>query len=132
VAAVPVAHGCAEASLRELIGHELRWACTIRAVDPWGYVGTVMTHALALALVCAAVLRGSPAALVMVGLAGVCRLWLTRQVDRFAGLEREVWWMLPVRDMLSFGVFLSSLFVRDVEWRGTRFRVDRHGALSQI
>ena len=42
-----VAHTFEEKSLSEVIRHELRWARTIFTVDPVGYIGSGVTHALA-------------------------------------------------------------------------------------
>jgi hypothetical protein len=37
---------------------------------------------------------------------------------------------LPLRDLLSFVVFLASLFGGTVHWRGTRFAVQASGAMT--
>ncbi len=42
-----VGHVCGEASFAELWRHEVRWALTIRSIDPLGYVGWSITHAFA-------------------------------------------------------------------------------------
>jgi ceramide glucosyltransferase len=39
-------------------------------------------------------------------------------------------WLLPLRDLLSFAIFLGSLFGGNVRWRGTRFLVAPDGVLS--
>jgi hypothetical protein len=39
---------------------------------------------------------------------------------------------MPARDLLSFAVFLTSLFGETVHWRGTHFAVEPSGAMSQI
>ena len=41
-----VGHVCAESSIVELWRHELRWALTIRTVDPLGYLGWTVTPCL--------------------------------------------------------------------------------------
>ena len=43
-------HACTETSLSELFRHELRWARTIRSIDPAGHAGSLVTHSLILAL----------------------------------------------------------------------------------
>ena len=48
-----VDHVCSEHSFVELARRELRWARTIRLVDPLGYRGSVVTHPLPFALVAA-------------------------------------------------------------------------------
>ena len=56
-----VGHVCGESSLVELWRHELRWALTIRTVDPLGYFGWGVTHAFPLALIAWALGGGWPA-----------------------------------------------------------------------
>jgi ceramide glucosyltransferase len=129
VAPVLVAHGCAEARLGDLFAHELRWARTIRGVDPAGFFGSAVTHPAPLALIACLLAPTSPLAWTTLGLALAVRLWLMRQVDIAADLPSRDWWILPFRDLISFGVFLAALFGRDVNWRGQRYRVDRQGTM---
>ena len=127
-----VTHNCSEASLAELIAHELRWARTIRGVDPAGFLGSGVTHALPLALLGLALSGGSIAGLATVIVVLICRVWLMRRVDRICGEATGSVWLMPVRDVLSFAVFLASFFVRAVNWRGAQFRVDAQGTLRRI
>jgi ceramide glucosyltransferase len=124
-----VAHVCAERSAREFFRHELRWARTIRSVDPLGYAGLVVTHALPLALL--GILLGgfTPASMVAIA-ALVCRFALQFELDRAFRLRDTVFWMGPLRDMLSFGVFVASFFGRSVEWRGHRYGVRADNTLA--
>jgi ceramide glucosyltransferase len=117
-----VAHVCAERSAREVFSHELRWARTIRTVDPLGYCGLVLTHALPFALL--GVLFGgvTPAASIAV-VALACRFILQTELDRVFQLRNDLLWMGPLRDILSFAVFVVSFFGRGVEWRGHRYSV---------
>ena len=55
-----IEHSCGESSLAELWRHELRWARTILTVDPVGYVGSLVTHPFAFALL--ALAAGTPVA----------------------------------------------------------------------
>jgi len=132
VAPVLVAHGCAETSLRQLLAHELRWARTIRGVDPAGYLGSGVTHAVVLALLGAVLQRGAAPALAVLILAAACRAWMIRRLAEVTASAKEPWWLFAVRDILSFAVFVRSFFVRIVDWRGARFRVDLRGGLSGI
>jgi ceramide glucosyltransferase len=132
VAPVLVAHGCAERSLAELVAHELRWARTIRGVDPAGFAGSGLTHVVPLALIGVALTGGAPAGWAVLGMAIAARLWLMREVDMFAPRVPRAWRLLAARDILSFAVFLASFFVRVVDWRGARFRVDSQGGMSGI
>jgi ceramide glucosyltransferase len=56
-----VGHVCDEATFGRLWRHELRWASTVRSIDPVGYAGWAVTHALPLALIALALGGGWPA-----------------------------------------------------------------------
>lgn len=132
VAPVLVAHNCADESLGEMLAHELRWARTVRGVDPAGFFGSGVTHAFVLALIGAALTGGSAAGLAVLGVAVACRLWMMSNVLRAARPKTAFLWLFPVRDVLSFAVFVASFFVSVVDWRGARFRVDQSGGLSGL
>jgi len=127
-----VTHACTERSLADLVTHELRWARTIRSVDPVGFAGTIVTHPLPLGLMGAAAFGFSFAATAVLVLALGCRLALLFQVDRSLGVQGRRWWLWPVRDVLSFIIFLATFFVRSVTWKARRFRVDSSGMLSSL
>jgi ceramide glucosyltransferase len=119
-----VGHVCAEQSAHELIRHEIRWARTIRSVDPLGYAGLAITHPVPLALL--GLFFGlpfggaTPAGLIVVA-AIACRFVLQSAVDRAFRLRGDFFWLGPLRDLLSFAVFVMSFFGRSVEWRGHRY-----------
>jgi ceramide glucosyltransferase len=124
-----VAHECTQRSADELFRHELRWARTIRFVDPIGFAGSAVTHALPLALL-GLLLGGLTPAGLMVIAALSCRFALQRQVDRAFSLRDSLFWMGPIRDILSFAVFVASFFGRRVEWRGHRYNVQADNTLA--
>ena len=119
----------AEADFGALFRHELRWARTIRLVAPGGFIGSVVTFPVPLAAL--AVLLGAFAVppLVMLLLALLGRALTAARIDRALRLNRAPVWILPVRDMLSFGVFIASFFGRGVAWRDHYFRIGPNGQL---
>ena len=125
-----VAHLCPEASLRELIGHELRWARTVRQIDPAGHAGSLVTHPLPLALLSALFLGLTPPSTSLILTIIASRVVLKACVDAATGARVGSWWLIPFRDVLSFGVFVASFAVNTVGWQGRRFRVGRDGVLS--
>ena len=129
VSGIIVDHTCGEASLRELIAHELRWARTLRGVSPWGYAGMVITHPLPFALLGVLCAPGAFAACVLLA-AFACRLALQLQADRVLGRSVLGAWWGPVRDLLSFAVFVASFWPGDVAWRGRRHHPRRGGMLD--
>lgn len=118
-----VRHGCSEMSLGELVAHELRWAVTVRMIDPVGHFGSVVTHAAPLALIGVLLLGASPLSLAVLAAAIGARLWLKLQSDRVGGASSGPLALMPARDILSFAIYMGSLFARAVYWRGARFRV---------
>ena len=125
-----VDHGCSEASFGEVVAHEMRWAVTVRMIDPAGHYGSVVTHPLAWALIGTALFAGAPVAWAAAALALAARLFLKWRIDRSAGQGSGPFWLLPFRDMVSFAIFLASLFARAVYWRGERFRVSSGRTMS--
>jgi ceramide glucosyltransferase len=124
-----VAHSFEDESLSELVLHELRWSRTILAVDPVGYIGSGLTHALPLALIGAA-LRGFDAwALAAILTALTCRLFLKYRITREFDLPNPDYALLVARDILSFIVYLASFWTTRVSWRGQDFAVAQDGTL---
>jgi ceramide glucosyltransferase len=132
VAPVAVSHSCVERTLGAVFLHELRWARTVKGVDPAGHLGSVLTHPFPLALLAALSLGAAPAALILLLAAFIARVWLLRTVCRAIGRPMRAWWLLPLRDMISFAVFVGSFFGRSVEWRGAKFHVTDGGDLKPV
>ncbi|HET7411360.1 MAG TPA: bacteriohopanetetrol glucosamine biosynthesis glycosyltransferase HpnI [Pararhizobium sp.] len=126
-AAVP-AHICTETSLRRLFAGQLRAARTIRGIDPAGHVGAVITHPLPFALF-ALCLTGAWWAAALTGAALACRIVLGTCVSRRFGAPRPPLALVPLRDLLSFAIYVASFFGATVEWRGQRYRVGDNGTL---
>jgi ceramide glucosyltransferase len=124
-----VTHSCPESSAAAFFRHEVRWARTIRSVDPIGYVGGVVTHMLPLGMLGTLLLDFSPPSLFVLGTAMAARLAMKHQVDRCFGLRSGALWLLPQRDVLSFVVFVIGFFSTRVDWRGQRYQVNASGAL---
>ncbi|HEY5409830.1 MAG TPA: bacteriohopanetetrol glucosamine biosynthesis glycosyltransferase HpnI [Caulobacteraceae bacterium] len=125
-----VDHGCSEAGLGEVLAHEMRWAVTVRMIDPAGHIGSVVTHALAWALIGTALLAGAPIALAALAVALASRLWLKARIDRAAGASSGSAILMPIRDIMSFAIYCGSLFASAVYWRGERFRVSSGRPIS--
>jgi ceramide glucosyltransferase len=117
----------AEPSLAALFRHELRWSRTIRAIAPAGFAGSILTQPMVLALL-ALVAAPRPAAAVL-ALALVSRAAMVRMIDSALRLPATPLWLMPLRDLLSFAVFIASFLSRTVAWRDRTFRIGRDGQL---
>ena len=126
-----IAHMCTQTSAREFWRHELRWARTIKSIDPVGYAGSIVAHPLPWALIAAVLGAGSTAllpALALAAAAVACRIALLRQVEHAYGLPPQAYWLVPARDLLSFILFVVSFLGRDVSWKGHRYRMVADGS----
>jgi ceramide glucosyltransferase len=123
-----LAHGCGELNLRALWQHELRWAATVRGVNPSGHVGSLLTHPLAISLLAVPLMPAAGIAAVALSL--LVRWQLARTIDRWAGEPTAPIWWLPARDLLSFAVFVASFAVRSVDWRGAKLRIGPSGRVT--
>jgi ceramide glucosyltransferase len=119
-----IAHMCTQSSLRDFWRHELRWARTIKSIDPVGYACSIVAHPLPWALIATLLGAGSttllPAITVTVA-SIVCRVALLRQVERAYAVASQAYWLVPAGDLLSFILFVMSFFGRHVNWRGYRY-----------
>lgn len=123
-----VGHACSDRTVADLVRHELRWQRTIRQIEPMGHLGSALAHPFAFACLAFLAEPGIAAAgfafaafLLRAGL--LLAVGLAFKVD--AGSYR----LLPLRDILSSGVFVASFFGRGVSWRGHRYDVAPSGAL---
>jgi ceramide glucosyltransferase len=129
VARSAVVHACDERGGAELWSHESRWSRTIRLIDPLGFGGSAVTYALPWAMI-GCLLAFSPAAVIGLLAVAAARLHLAKVVDRATETRAAPLYLLPLRDLFSFAVFLSAFSGRSVSWRGRRYRVGSDGALE--
>jgi len=117
-----------EPSFRHLLAHELRWARTMRGIAPAGYAASVITIPVPLALLAA--LLWPAAGLTALAIALAARLAQVAWLARMQGFPAPSAWLVPVRDLLSFGLVIASFCGTAISWRDQRFRVDAEGRLS--
>ncbi|HKD48967.1 MAG TPA: bacteriohopanetetrol glucosamine biosynthesis glycosyltransferase HpnI [Rhizomicrobium sp.] len=132
IPAMSVGHLAFETSLRDLVRHEVRWTRTIRMVDSLGHLGSVVTFGFPIALLAALLLGFNTASLVVILVTLLARLFLKRRIDDIFATHAGPFWLLPLRDVLSFAVFVTSRFGETIYWRGSRYSIETSGALSQF
>jgi len=108
--------------------HQLRWARTIRVSRPAGYFGYVVTHATLWALVALAARQWWAVALAL-GLRMVAGVVVGAGVlkDHRAA---EDFWLMPLRDLFGFAVWLAGLFGHTVQWRDRELLLYRDGRID--
>ena len=129
-----------EPTLTELVRHELRWMRTIRTVTPLGHAMSFLTYVVPLTLLASAAFHFHTWSLGLVALAVLSRVALHYVVSRPAVWDPDQvgidvprpWylvWLVPVRDLLSFALWVMSYMSRRVTWRGTELWVRPDGVL---
>lgn len=121
-----------ERTASDLIAHELRWMRTVRAIEPSGHAGSIVTFPLFMSLIALAL--SLAAGLPWLGIAAVLlalgvRFGAGRVIDRALGQPATPLWLLAGRDLLSAGLLLASFCGTTVTWRDARYRVDSEGRL---
>lgn len=104
----------------DLFRHELRWARTIRALEPVTYATTVLQLPIfwaLLTLLCAGLALW---AVGFVAIVWALRALIARGMARQLGRGEFSGWLLPFREGLTLAVLLASYFGNQVEWRGVR------------
>ncbi|MGB0575857.1 MAG: bacteriohopanetetrol glucosamine biosynthesis glycosyltransferase HpnI [Alphaproteobacteria bacterium] len=117
-----------EEDLKGVFFHEIRWARTIRSVQPGGYAASITTEILPLSLFAAfgAFTMGAsaPMSLMLIAIALGMRTLLHYAVCRGLTSRKSCGaWLIPVRDMLSFAVRIYSFCGTKVLWREREFVV---------
>jgi len=126
-AAVVVETGLGGGSWGQVWRHQLRWSRTIRVSRPLGYFGFGVTQATVWALVAFAAGQwwAGAAALGLRVAAGAITgeriLQDPRVVPRL--------WLIPVRDLFGFAVWVCGLFGRRVEWRDSQLELRADGTI---
>jgi len=118
IPSLAVRHAAIEASARNFFRHELRFNRTIRMLNPLGHLGSIVIHAMPLALIGYVLFNFSSPTLAVVGFALLARFGLKATIDSIFEVKSGPYWLLPVRDLISFAIFLMSLCGNTVYWRG--------------
>jgi ceramide glucosyltransferase len=115
------------------VDHQLRWARTVRDSRPGGYLGLMVTHGFAWALLNLVASGLSPVSLWLLGLSFFLRLAQAMTVGAELLGDHEVLarlWLLPFRDVVAMGVWVAGFASNTIMWRGERF-VLRGGRLEK-
>jgi len=122
-------------SFREYLAHQLRWTRTYRVCRPKGYFAYGLTHALVFSLALWLASGLAPWALGLVAAVLTVRTVLAR-FSEGPCLRGTLPWaallLLPLKDLLSFGLWLLSFLGQEVAWKGRRFRLTREGLLVPL
>jgi ceramide glucosyltransferase len=137
---VRLAHYVVEAVLAPMgfygmLKHQLRWSRSRRFVRPGGYFGTVLTHGTVLAFLTLLLYHSTGLSQVLLAVTLSIRLgmgWLIGVYWLQDKILQQYFWLLPLCDLLNFGIWGLGLFGRRVEWRGWRLTIGGGGKIVQM
>jgi ceramide glucosyltransferase len=118
-----------------MLKHQLRWSRSRRFVRPGGYLGIMLTHGTVLAFLALLLDHRSGLSQVLLAVTLSIRLgmgwfigvyWLQDKV------LQQYFWLLPLCDLLNFGIWGLGLFGKRVDWRGRRLTIGGGGKIVQV
>jgi ceramide glucosyltransferase len=115
-------------TLGAYLRHESRWAIGIRNIRPGGHFGMLFTHGFPWAIAAAWVAPSAAVGAAYLGAYFVLRFamaWVVGVWGLHDPVLRRRIWLLPVRDLLSFFVWLASFGMNRIEWRGSSFTLEK-------
>ena len=124
-------------TIKQYFRHELRWSIGLKNVRPTGYWWLLLSHGLPWALLAGIVAAragwwGIAAAHIIaylslrLGLAWTTAVWGLGDRETTKKL-----WLVPLRDGITFIVWVSGFFSKKITWRGLVYRV-KNGKLFPL
>lgn len=116
---------------RDFFSHQLRWARSTKYSRPSGYMGLLFTFTTALSLLTVLIFP-TKLAIVIASIAFFIRMLAAWYVGVYIMKDRRLrnyFYLVPIRDLISFIIWLISFVGNTVEWRGDRFRLAAGGKL---
>lgn len=106
--------------------HQMRWGRSTRDSRRWGYLGLIFTFGFFWAILAVILSRGAPWSWGLLGAGFFLRLITALVVGvgvlHDSQIVRDLW-LVPVRELISVGVWVGSFFGHTITWRGKKFQV---------
>jgi ceramide glucosyltransferase len=120
---------------RAYLKHQLRWARTIRASRPAGYLGSGVGHIMPFGVMLLLLRGADPLSLSVLGLVLLFRYSMAALVYKKV-IRTGAWlkWLvlLPVRDCLAFIIWIGAFTGSRVSWRGAVYDVLKGGRIREV
>lgn len=130
-----VEHVSGPDTLAAMLKHQLRWGRSTRISRPWGYRGLILTYGVATALAALFAWDFSSFALQLFAATMLIRFLPVFTVGVW-GLKdftlARYFWLVPLRDLITFCIWVVSFVGDEIEWRGVKFRVLPGGKLAPL
>ncbi len=116
-----------------MLKHQLRWGRSTCISRPWGYRGLILTYGTATALLALLAWGFSAFAWWLLAATMLVRFLPVFLVGVFGLKDRMLaryFWLVPIRDLVTFGIWAASFIGDEIHWRGVNFRVLPGGQLA--
>jgi ceramide glucosyltransferase len=120
--------------LRGFLAHQMRWARGVRDARFGGYIGLLSTFGVMWALLNLLMAGAAGWSWIVLGIVLLLRILVALKIGKSILKDRQVLphlWLLPVRDLIAFAVWIVSFWGHTVTWRGDRFEL-RKGRLIRV
>ncbi|HZL12741.1 MAG TPA: hypothetical protein VFC85_01235, partial [Verrucomicrobiae bacterium] len=117
--------------------HQLRWARTIRACQPFPYFFSILSNPTFWPLLWFLVALAAPKtfyAPLMAIFFLLARIVLAQNLQRHLTPDKKLispFWLVPVKDLLQAVIWLCAFAGNTVEWRGRKMKLRRDGTLIE-
>lgn len=128
-------HVIATSNLIDFFHRQTRWNCCTRVSRPWGYLGLLSTQSTAISLLFLIASFGSICGWAVAGVTWVTRLimaWVVGVESLKDPVAKKFLWLVPLRDLISFGLWCYSFVGDTFEWRGRKLKLTRSGKLVPL
>jgi ceramide glucosyltransferase len=118
-----------------MLKHQLRWGRSTRISRPWGYRGLILTYGTATALLAMLAWGFSAFAWWLLAATMLFRFLPVFLVGVYGLKDRMLaryFWIVPIRDLVTFGIWAVSFVGNQIQWRGVDFRVLPGGQIAPV
>jgi ceramide glucosyltransferase len=128
-------HTIATENLTDLVHRQTRWNCCTRVSRPWGYLGLIFTYGTAISLLLLIATYESIFSWIIWGIVLMTRLIMAWEIGVKSlkdPVAKKFLLLVPLRDLLSFGLWCYGFIGNTFEWRGRRLKLTRGGKLIPL
>jgi ceramide glucosyltransferase len=122
-------------TFRQYFFQQLRAGITQRVCRPVGYLGSILTHQVSLAVLFLLVESFSYRSCILLALVCGVRVLSAGLLNKTTIHNRELnryLWLIPFNDLLNSIIWLLSLLTDTVRWKERRFRVLKGGRMVEL
>src|SRR5260370_2879778 len=134
----PVGMVLPDENFGQYLKHELRWSIGLRNVRPVGYVGMLLTHGLPWTLLAGAMAAAAGWSSVAVAYAmaylalRLGAVWTTAVWRPGESKIGRKLFLVPLRDTISFVIWVGGFFTNRIVWRGSVYRVRKRLLIPEV